>query len=97
MATWYVWSIMKRRKSDFLKRHLCVSVAILRLAANLCVHLRWDVVALPAIAGSRRQVPTPYTLPRPGVLVSVPANPLQAPILFIAQRLDGIQLRVSPV
>lgn len=81
--------------ADFLQRHLCASVAILRLEANICVHVQWDVLAVTAIPGSRRHIPRSYTLPRPGVLVSVPANPLEAPIVFIAQRLDGIQLRVS--
>ncbi|KAI0746122.1 hypothetical protein C8Q76DRAFT_790418 [Earliella scabrosa] len=74
-------------------RHLTVSVTFLRLSANICVHLRWDVVSLAPVPGGRRHVPTPYSLPRPGVLVSVPANPLQAPIVFIAQRLDGFPLR----
>ncbi|KAI0744401.1 hypothetical protein C8Q76DRAFT_788937 [Earliella scabrosa] len=73
-------------------RYLNATVAFLRVGAAFCVHLRWDALSIPSHPGSRRPVPTPYSFTRPGIMIWVPANPLQVPIVFIAQRLDGVAL-----
>ncbi len=80
---------------DVSQRFVLLDITLLVIGKAIRVRIRWSVLYVPAVAAHARPGPRPYTVPHPGLMVFVPGNALQQPLLVIVERLGNARFRVS--